>query len=157
MEVSDATERLVRLVRLVKITNNALVQDPIPKGLPKHGHSLENSMPCLLADHIQVKLRSVGRILVPKGEGSEAPLSDHEIELLAEMEHRRWWAERSLDGWKFAKNRNDSLKEHPNMVPYDQLDSASKDNDRNNVRKMLKIQKGEDQIIVMGNVALNKA
>lgn len=109
------------------------------------------------ADHIQVKLRSVGRILVPKGEGSEAPLSDQEIELLAEMEHRRWWAERSLDGWKFAKNRNDPLKEHPNMVPYDQLDGASKDNDRNNVSKMLKIQKGEDQIIVMGNVPLNKA
>ena len=52
MEVRKPTERLVRLV---KITNNALVQDPIPKGLPGHRHSLENSMPCLLADRIQVK------------------------------------------------------------------------------------------------------
>ena len=108
------------------------------------------------ADHVQVKLRAVGRILVPSSEGSEVPLSEEEIELLARMEHERWWAERSLDGWKFATNRNDLLKEHPDMVPYDQLNEQTKGYDRKNVNKIIEILKGEDKIIVMGSVS-NKA
>lgn len=105
------------------------------------------------ADHIQVKLRAVGRILTPSSEGSEVPLSKDEIELLARMEHQRWWAERSLDGWKFATDRKDLSKQHPDMVPYEKLNDQTKDYDRNNVKKIIEILKGNDKIIVMGHVS----
>lgn len=102
------------------------------------------------ADHIQVKLRAVGRFLVTRGEYSEVPLSEEEIELLARMEHQRWWAERSLDGWSFATERNDLLKKHPDMVPYGQLNEKTKEYDRNNVKKMIEILKGKDKVLVRG-------
>lgn len=105
------------------------------------------------ADHIQVKLRAVGRILIPSSEGSEVPLSKDEIELLARMEHQRWWAERSLDGWKFATDRKDLSKQHPDMVPYEKLNDQTKEYDRNNVKKIIEILKGNDKIIVMGHVS----
>jgi hypothetical protein len=105
------------------------------------------------ADHFQVKLRAVGRLLAPSGEASEVPLCDEEIELLARIEHQRWCAERSLDGWKFATERNDLLKEHPDMVPYEDLNDKTRDYDRDNVKKMIEILKANDKIIVMAPVA----
>jgi hypothetical protein len=101
------------------------------------------------ADHIKVKLRAVGRVLVPREEGVESPLSKAEIELLAKMEHQRWWADRSLDGWKFSSVRNDTLKEHPDMVPYDQLNEGTKEYDRCNVKKMVELEKGAGKIIAI--------
>jgi hypothetical protein len=101
------------------------------------------------ADHIEVKLRAVGRTLVPRAEGIAAPLSEDEIELLACIEHNRWWAERALDGWQYSQNRDDSLRRHHNMLPYDDLDQETKDNDKKNVRKMLAIAAGDDHVLAL--------
>ena len=101
------------------------------------------------ADHIEIKLRAVGRVLLPRSNSIEAPLSSLEIELLAEMEHNRWWAERSLDGWKYSSERNDQLRQHPNMIHFKDLDEGTKKYDRNNVKKMIEIAAGKDKILAM--------
>lgn len=91
------------------------------------------------ADHLEVKLRAVGRVLAPESTAQPSPLTADEIELLARMEHDRWWAERALNGWTYAAERNDSLKHHPNMLPYEQLDEPTRQKDRDNVLNMLRI------------------
>jgi hypothetical protein len=99
------------------------------------------------ADHIDIKLRAVGRVLSVRDDAIELPLTENEIELLAEMEHQRWWAERSIDGWRYAPIRNDALKLHPNMVPYKNLDEEIKKLDRNSVIKMMEIVSGQEKIL----------
>jgi len=101
------------------------------------------------ADHIEIKLRAVGRALLPRSNSTEAPLSSLEIELLAEMEHNRWWAERSLDGWKYSSERNDQLFEHPNMIHFEDLDEDTKEYDRKNVTKMIEIAAGKEKILAL--------
>lgn len=101
------------------------------------------------ADHIEIKLRAVGRVLLPRSNSAETPLSSLEIELLAEMEHNRWWAERSLDGWKYSSERNDQLLQHRNMIQFEDLDEDTKEYDRKNVIKMIEIAAGKDKILAM--------
>jgi hypothetical protein len=99
------------------------------------------------ADHIDVKLRAVGRVLCSRDDAIESPLTEQEIDMLAEMEHQRWCAERSLDGWKYAPDRIDALKHHNNMVPYKQLDAKSKQLDRDAVIKMFEVVSGKEKIL----------
>lgn len=91
------------------------------------------------ADHFDVKLRSLGLALATKTEAVPAELSRDELELLARMDHNRWWADRALDGWIHATPRNDERKEHPDMVPYEQLHDDTRQKDRNNVKTMIRI------------------
>lgn len=58
----------------------------------------------------------------------------HWQEILAEMEHRRWIAERTVYGFRktIGKETKDKvLKIHPNIVPYADLDEETKNYDRN--------------------------
>ena len=43
-------------------------------------------------------------------------------ETLAENAHETWAEQRIRDGWKFGPKRDDGAKEHPDLVPYEQLD-----------------------------------
>lgn len=99
------------------------------------------------ADHLEVKLRAVGRVLVPEGAAQPSPLNTDEIELLARMEHDRWWAERALNGWTYAPDRDDLRKHHPNMLPYEQLDELTRQKDRDNVLNLLRIVCGTDHVL----------
>lgn len=99
------------------------------------------------ADHLEVKLRAVARILAAHGEAEPSPLDAEEIELLARMEHNRWWAERALNGWSYASRRDDLLKHHPNMLPYEQLDEPTRQKDRDSVINMMRIVCGTDQVL----------
>lgn len=91
------------------------------------------------ADHFDVKLRALGLALVSKEGAAPAQLTADELELLARMEHDRWWADRALDGWSHAVVRNNKLKEHDNMVPYGELSEATRQIDRDNVLAMIRI------------------
>ncbi len=51
-------------------------------------------------------------------------------ERLAENTHDLWAARRLADGWVYGKERNDSRKEHPCLVPYAQLPESEKEYDR---------------------------
>ena len=94
------------------------------------------------ADHFAVKLRAVGRTLVEQGTAPDSPLSADEIELLARMEHQRWWADRALDGWTLGK-RNDERKLHPDLIPYDELSEEIRNYDRLAVGSMVRIVEDE--------------
>ena len=50
------------------------------------------------------------------------------------------WAEtRIKQGWKYGEQRNDELKTHPCLVPYEDLPEAEKAYDRNTSVETLKL------------------
>lgn len=51
-------------------------------------------------------------------------------EMLARHTHDLWAEKRFQDGWKHGPQRDDARKEHPGLVPYEQLSEAEKDYDR---------------------------
>ena len=59
-------------------------------------------------------------------------------ELLAENAHEVWAKERSAQGWKWGPHRDDSKKEHPNLVPYKQLSEEEKAFDRQTATETIK-------------------
>jgi ryanodine receptor 2 len=60
------------------------------------------------------------------------------IERLAQNNHDHWARQRIREGWSYGVNRNDSLKEHPDLIPYNQLPESEKEYDRNTVVEALK-------------------
>ena len=55
------------------------------------------------------------------------------------MEHYRWMAERTLSGWRQAKEgetRDDGNRIHTALMPYDILPEGEREKDRNSVRNM---------------------
>lgn len=60
-------------------------------------------------------------------------------ELIAENVHEVWTASRMSEGWTYGKERNDSLKQHPCLIPYNELPEIEKDYDRNTAMQTLKL------------------
>lgn len=59
-------------------------------------------------------------------------------ELLARNTHDNWAAQRMAEGWKYGPERSDARKEHPCLVPYEQLPEAEKEYDRRTAVETLK-------------------
>ena len=59
-------------------------------------------------------------------------------ESLAKNAHENWAFQRIFDGWEYGTSRNDAAKQHPCLVPYEELPEAEKDYDRLMVRETLK-------------------
>jgi len=59
-------------------------------------------------------------------------------ELLARHAHDVWARQRLKDGWRYGPERSDSRKEHPSLVPYEQLDETEKQYDRNAASETIK-------------------
>jgi hypothetical protein len=51
-------------------------------------------------------------------------------ERLAEHAHDVWARQRLADGWALGPQRDDARKEHPCLIPYDQLPDSEKQYDR---------------------------
>ena len=51
-------------------------------------------------------------------------------ERLAENAHDLWAQQRLSDGWNYGHNRDDQKKQHPCLVPYDELPESEKEYDR---------------------------
>jgi hypothetical protein len=100
-----------------------------------------------VADHFEVKVRAIGCILASVDCGDEIELTASELEILAIMEHRRWWADRALNGWKYGAKRQDAQKIHPNMVAYEVLSEADKQKDRDFVIEVIDIFRHEGMVI----------
>jgi hypothetical protein len=55
----------------------------------------------------------------------------HELtELLARNAHDIWARQRLADGWRYGARRDDTKKEHPCLVPYEDLPESEKEYDR---------------------------
>ena len=59
-------------------------------------------------------------------------------ERLAKNAHDIWARQRLGEGWKYGPRRNDAAKEHPCLVPYEQLPESEKQYDRNAALETLK-------------------
>ena len=59
-------------------------------------------------------------------------------EQLARNTHEIWARQRLRDGWRYGPERNDSRREHPCLVPYDDLPESEKQYDRNTALETLK-------------------
>lgn len=64
------------------------------------------------ADHVEVKLKTVGCSIKPLTDWGAASFefSPEEVELLAEMEHERWCEERRLLDWSYAQDQKISKR-----------------------------------------------
>ena len=60
------------------------------------------------------------------------------VERLAQNNHDHWARKRIAEGWRFGVKRNDGDKEHPDLVPYEQLPESEKEYDRKTVVEALK-------------------
>ena len=61
------------------------------------------------------------------------PLTDELLELreaIAENAHEVWAASRMKEGWSYGRERDDTNKKHPDLVPYSSLPDSEKDYDR---------------------------
>ena len=58
------------------------------------------------------------------------------MEVLAQLEHRRWMADKYLAGYSYGKVRDEDHMLHPDLIPWDDLTEADREKDRNNVRQI---------------------
>ena len=89
----------------------------------------------LAADHISVKFRAVNLATNAGAALQEAwgALDATQLGMLCRMEHERWAAPLWMAGW-VAGERDDALRKHPNLVPYDELDEGTRNYDLEQVR-----------------------
>lgn len=52
--------------------------------------------------------------------------------------HETWARQRIADGWSYGPQRDDEAKEHPCLVPYDELPESEKEYDRIMITEALK-------------------
>jgi len=92
------------------------------------------------ADSIGEKLRAINCDIAPWSDygGDKFTFNEDEIEMMAEMEHERWCEQKRQQGWVYGEIRDDKLKIHPSMVPYDDvhLSENEKEKDRNTVKEI---------------------
>lgn len=60
-------------------------------------------------------------------------------EKLAHNVHETWAMGRIKEGWTYGPQRNDTLKQHPCLVDYNELSESEKDFDRNTAMGTLKL------------------
>lgn len=62
-------------------------------------------------------------------------------EAIAENAHEIWAENRQAEGWTYGPQRDDQLKQTPDMVPYSQLSEGEKEYDREMTMKTIKLLK----------------
>lgn len=74
------------------------------------------------AAHIPLKLRHIAKGFVPNpGTFRNEEFDVDTVEKLAILEHDRWMAERIMDGWRYAAQRDHARKRSPYLVSWDEL------------------------------------
>lgn len=103
------------------------------------------------ARHLKIKLNLIGYDLTDTDDMVSVPLpnfSDNEISMLARLEHRRWVAEKLLDGYIFGEFPEDSemknyyknsLRIHQDIRPFNELNEEDIDKDRNTFEDLKQI------------------
>jgi len=59
------------------------------------------------------------------------------IEKIAKNVHNQWMSGRLSEGWKFGKKRSDEMKEHPSLIPYEELSEEEKEYDRQTAKTVI--------------------
>ena len=61
------------------------------------------------------------------------------VEQMAKNVHEVWAQSRISQGWTYGKERSDALKQHPCLVPYEELPEVEKAYDRDTALGTLKL------------------
>ena len=61
------------------------------------------------------------------------------VEPMAKNVHEVWASSRISQGWTYGEQRNDEMKTHPCLVPYEELPEEEKEYDRNTSIGTLKL------------------
>ena len=61
------------------------------------------------------------------------------VEQMAKNVHEVWAESRIKQGWTYGEQRNDALKTHPCLIPYEDLPEEEKEYDRNTSKETLKL------------------
>lgn len=61
------------------------------------------------------------------------------VEEMAKNVHEVWAKSRMDQGWRYGSERNDILKQHPCLVPYEELPDVEKAYDRDTAISTLKL------------------
>ncbi len=88
------------------------------------------------ADHLSVKLRCIGFDGQDLSVFNKVANDPEFFEKLSEMEHRRWMAERLMDGWSYGPKRDNIKKIHDLLIPYGQLAVEEKDKDKDMIQNI---------------------
>ncbi|MFY1637125.1 RyR domain-containing protein [Solwaraspora sp. WMMB335] len=89
------------------------------------------------AQDIGRKLRTLGMALAPR-QSANPPmrLSADQVDRLAVMEHDRWVAERWAAGWRPGRQRDRSLRTHPDLQRWEKLSDSVQEKNRQEVRQI---------------------
>ena len=60
-------------------------------------------------------------------------------EMIAENVHEVWARDRIKQGWTYGEQRDDSLKQTPCLIPYNELPEGEKEYDRKTSQETLKV------------------
>jgi hypothetical protein len=74
-------------------------------------------------------------------DSSQIPLPEEIRDLTekpAASTHDHWALGRMREGWTYGPQRNDELKQHPGLVPYDELTESEKEYDRTTAMETLR-------------------
>ena len=63
---------------------------------------------------------------------------DELVEIIAKNVHEVWAKSRMDQGWTYGEERNDALKQHPCLIPYEELPEIEKAYDRDTAFGTLK-------------------
>ena len=87
------------------------------------------------AYHTNIKLGFLGYIVDVSSNTNKINInySESQLGVLAQMEKRRWNAERLLSGWIYGREKIPDLKIHHDLVPWEELDEIAKQKDRDTV------------------------
>ena len=61
------------------------------------------------------------------------------VESMSKNVHEVWAQTRMEQGWTYGEHRNDALKQHPCLVPYEELPDVEKAYDRDTALETLKL------------------
>ena len=61
------------------------------------------------------------------------------IEQMSKNVHEVWAQSRMSQGWTYGEERSDNLKQHPCLIPYEELPEVEKDYDRDTALGTLKL------------------
>ena len=140
----DAANHAIVVTAIDKGKNEITIYDP-EKG----------SIQTVDFDHFynawQTSLNYMVRVLQEAGEYNPRPINLDDIELtedlqelreaIAENAHDVWAEARIREGWTFGPRRDDTLKHHPDLIPYSALSDSEKEYDRLMAIKTIKLVK----------------
>ena len=135
----DLADQLARAIHQAYVKNcEARGESPLVNPSMKRWEDLPDHLRqanLAQAADIGIKLGTIGCVVVPESATNpHFAFSDGEIELLAQLEHRRWMDERKGQGIVYGPVREGN--QHPDLVDWQYLSEIAKDKDRGAIREL---------------------